>query len=179
MAALTRFGALLERVATIFMFWILAAGAAQSDPLAWRHAQSLDALVEHLETWLDLHTDLPRPDTRATIRQISGARAAHMHSPRYSSQQNTTRGLYDPHEETIYLVRPWDSRNPFDVAVLLHELFHHRQKHFGYWYCPGAQELPAYRAQESWLEGLHLEADINWIAVVLEAGCTPRDIHPD
>ena len=49
----------------------------------------------------------------------------------------------------------------------------------GHWYCPGAQELSAYRTQQAWLAELGLELDVNWIAVVLESGCTPRDFHPD
>lgn len=96
-----------------------------------------------------------------------------------SASQGRTRGLYDPDAATIRLVRPWDPRDPFDVSTLPHELVHHRQQGARHWYCPGAQELPAYRLQEAWLADLGLEPDIDWIAVVLEAGCTPRDIHPE
>jgi len=48
-----------------------------------------------------------------------------------------------------------------------------------HWFCPAAQELPAYRLREAWLAERGLSADVNWVAVVLDAGCTRRDIHPD
>lgn len=74
---------------------------------------------------------------------------------------------------------PWSARDPQDVAVLLHELVHHRQAGARHYYCPGAQEPLAYELQRDWLAERGLETRINWIAVRLEAGCTPRDIHPD
>jgi len=39
--------------------------------------------------------------------------------------------------------------------------------------------LPAYRLQEAWLAERGTEAEVNWVAVVLDSGCTRRDIHPD
>ncbi|MGM0742689.1 MAG: DUF6647 family protein [Pseudomonadota bacterium] len=179
MAYVIRFCALLWCALLMLVLVTRPAAASQPDLLEWRDAKSLTALIHHLEEWLDRNTELPRASNTPNVRQIGLVNAAHLHAPIHSSQQSTTRGLYDPHEATIYLVRPWDRRNPFDVAVLLHELVHHRQREHGHWYCPGAQELPAYRIQDKWLAELGLEADINWIAVVLEAGCTPRDIHPD
>lgn len=173
------FGALLGRALMTLVLLGSAASALQPDPLAWRNAKSFPDLIEHLEEWLDRNTDLPRSAAMPKIRQIGLAQAAQLHTSLHSSQQETTRGLYDPQGETIYLVRPWDNRNPFDVAVVLHELVHHRQKDYGHWYCAGVQELPAYRIQDKWLAEMGLEAEINWIAVILEAGCTPRDIHPD
>lgn len=97
---------------------------------------------------------------------------------RQASSAVVCRGLYDPDRSEILLVRPWGLRNAEDVGVLLHELVHHRQA-LHHWYCPAAQELPAYRLQEAWLSEQGLSADVNWMAVVLDAGCTPRDKHQD
>jgi hypothetical protein len=156
------------------------AGAQAADPLAWRDADSLDDLIGHLETWLDGNTDLPRRDSRPVVRWASKPALARMSGSHNAAFVATVRGLYDSEAATIWLARPWSARSPDDVGVLLHELVHHRQAGAGQWfYCPGAQELPAYRAQEAWLAGLGLELDVNWIAIVLESGCTPRDIHPD
>jgi hypothetical protein len=44
---------------------------------------------------------------------------------------------------------------------------------------PGAQEPDAYRLQAAWLAERGQEIEVNRIAVVLAAGCTPKDIHPD
>jgi hypothetical protein len=153
--------------------------ASQPDQVAWRDLHSLSGLVEHLESWLDTHTDLARRSAPPHIQLIGIGKATRLEAGARFSKSDQTRGLYDPVIETIYLVRPWNMRNLHDVSVLLHELVHHRQATAGHWYCPGAQELPAYRAQEAWLAAHGLRANINWIAVVLEAGCTPRDIHPD
>lgn len=150
-----------------------------ADLLAWREAKAMPELVEHMEVWLDEYTDLPRRAVAPEIRLASTATVARLAPMRAASESSHTRGLYDPDSETIWLVRPWSAKNPYDVSVLLHELVHHRQAAHGHWYCPGAQELPAYRAQQAWLNALGLEPDVNWVAVVLEAGCTRRDIHPE
>lgn len=95
-----------------------------------------------------------------------------------SFQRGRLRGLYDPDRAEILLIKPWDPRDPEDVSVLLHELVHHRQAP-PHWSYPAAQALPAYRLQEAWLAERGMKADVNWVAVVLDAGCTRRDIHPD
>lgn len=148
-------------------------------PLAWREAENLPDLVSRLDDWLDAHTDLPRRDAAPVIRRVSAAEAASLDGSRDRNHGGRTRGLYDPETGVIHLVRPWSARDPYDVSVLLHELVHHRQALSGHWYCPGAQELPAYRLQRDWLGGMGLEPDVNWIAVVMEASCAPTDIHPD
>ncbi|WP_294621621.1 DUF6647 family protein [uncultured Roseovarius sp.] len=153
--------------------------AGAKDLLAWREARDIQALVVQLEGWLDAKTDLPRRDTAPAIRLISMAHLARLAPIRAANEASHTRGLYDPDTETIWLVRPWSRKSPYDVSVLLHELTHHRQAEHGHWYCPGAQELPAYRLQQAWLNELGLEPNVNWIAVILEAGCTSRDFHPD
>lgn len=153
--------------------------ASAADLLTWREAKTLPDLVEHMEVWLDQNTDLPRRAEAPEIRLTSEATVARLAPMRAASDTSRTRGLYDPDSATIWLVRPWSAKNPHDVSTLLHELVHHRQAAHGHWYCPGAQELPAYRAQQAWLNALGLEPDVNWVAVVLEAGCTPRDIHPE
>ncbi len=146
------------------------------DP-AWRQADTLPDLAEVLELWLDRHSDWPRRQTPPAIRIVSAQQLAHMsgHSQRGSGR---TRGLYDPETATIHLAAPWDPGKAEDAAILLHELVHHRQAPH-HWYCPGAQERAAYDLQDAWLNLRGLSADVNWIAVTLEAGCTPRDIHPD
>lgn len=144
----------------------------------WRQAESMAALVDVLETWLDMRTDWPRRDEAPRVRLVSKWQAEAQRSSSATFQRGRLRGLYDPDGSEILLVRPWDPRDANDVSVLLHELVHHRQAPH-YWYCPAAQELPAYRLQETWLAEQGLSADINWIAVVLDAGCTRRDIHPD
>jgi hypothetical protein len=143
----------------------------------WRNAGSLADLVEVLETWLDAHAPWPRRSGDPVIRTISPEELASL-SGVSSRGHGTTRGLYDPEMQTVFLREPWDRFDAQDVSVLLHELVHHRQAS-SHWYCPGAQELPAYRLQAAWLAERGLEANVNWIAVVLESGCTRRDIHPD
>jgi Domain of unknown function (DUF6647) len=154
------------------------AGTGQ-ELFAWREADSMQMLVEHLERWLDVNTELPRRVAPPAVLLTGLAHAASISQNLSAEGEPTRRGLYDPDSATVWLVRPWDPRNPYDTSTLLHELVHHRQAEAGYWRCPGAQELPAYRAQQAWLNELGLEPNVNWIAVVLESGCTPRDIHPD
>ncbi|WP_306132787.1 DUF6647 family protein [Roseivivax marinus] len=144
----------------------------------WHQADSMSALVGALERWLDSRADLPRRATPPRVRLLSEWQAAARQGVTASFQRGRLRGLYDPERSEILLVRPWDPREAGDVAVLLHELVHHRQAPH-HWYCPAAQELPAYRLQEAWLAEQGRSVDVNWIAVALDAGCTPRDIHPE
>ena len=134
------------------------------------------SLIASLDDWLDKALPWPRRTTPARIRFITDRQARRM-AGHPAMGHGRARGLYDAETETIHLVSPWSADNPGDVAVLLHELVHHRQAphHF---YCPAAQEEAAYKAQAAWLAERGLSADINWIAVTLQAGCTPRDIHP-
>lgn len=172
----------LARTCLLCLPLLVATGqpaTASDDLLAWRAAPDMPTLVAHLENWLDTHADLPRRATQPNIRLATTAQVARLAPVRAASDSTQTRALYDPESQTIWLVRPWDARNPYDVSVLLHELIHHRQADYGHWYCPGAQELPAYRLQQTWLNAMGLEPDVNWIAVILESGCTPRDFHPD
>lgn len=168
----------IRRMIPLVLLLVASQATASSDLLAWRDAKTLDSVVGHLEEWLDQSAPWPAKPSRPVIRQISAAEAASLHTPLFSGS-GKPRGLYDPETSTIYLVRPWDQRDPRDVSVLLHELVHHRQHGAQHWYCPSAMELPAYRLQDEWLRQLGLEAEVNWIAVVLEGGCRVTDFHPD
>ena len=133
-------------------------------------------LIEELHYWIDTTTVLPAADTSATIVFVD-ARDLAEPSEMASMIGSTPRGLYDPDTGTISLVRPWSADKPQDVAVLLHELVHHRQdgKHF---YCEAAKEHAAYHVQKNWLAERELTLDVNWIAIVLASSCAVRDIHP-
>lgn len=144
----------------------------------WRSAADMDELVAVLELWLDRQSDWPRRSEGPRIRLVSAAEAAARQGDTSSLQRGRLRGFYDSARSEILLVAPWNPRDATDVSVLLHEMVHHRQAPH-YWYCPAAQELPAYRLQDEWLAERGLSADVNWIAVVIDAGCTRRDIHPD
>lgn len=144
---------------------------------AWRNTESITELVEVFDTWLDQNTDLGRSELSPKIETISPSFAASIQGSSASSF-GRTRGLFDPASSTIYLILPWDRKNPHDASVLLHELVHARQVSRHY-FCPGAQEEAAYRHQDVWLRERGLQAKVNWIAVILESGCNRRDFHPD
>ncbi|AXI56378.1 hypothetical protein C1J05_19370 [Sulfitobacter sp. JL08] len=133
-------------------------------------------LIEELHYWIDTTTVLPAADTSATIVFVDAQDLAEP-SEMASMIGSTPRGLYDPDTGTISLVRPWSAENPQDVAVLLHELVHHRQggKHF---YCEAAKEHAAYHVQKNWLAEREITLDVNWIAIVLASSCAVRDTHP-
>jgi Domain of unknown function (DUF6647) len=139
---------------------------------------AISALMISLENWLDREGRYPRRTDPATVRLITTSEA--MPSRALVNYSNSMRrGYYDPQSSTIYLVEPWSQDNPHDVSVLLHELVHHRQQMARNWECPNAQELPAYRLQDKWLAERGLKARVNWLAVLIESSCSPRDIHPD
>jgi len=144
----------------------------------WRHVASLAELTEVLDEWLDINSSYGRSSRQLTVRLVNRSELPALIGA--ASRIGTrTRGLYDPESGLIALIRPWEPERAQDVSVLLHELVHHRQVDARHWYCPGAQEPDAYALQQTWLAERGLTLNANRIAIVLEAGCAPRDIHPD
>lgn len=163
----------------VFLAAAPARAALTLDPApAWRHAETLADLVAVLDAWLDARSGYPARATPPRV-EIVDRQAAALRPGTAARMGQTTRGLYDPDSATITLVAPWSPDDARDVSVLLHELVHHRQHGARHWYCPGQQEPDAYRLQADWLAERGLTIPVNRIAVVLEAGCTRRDIHPD
>ncbi len=156
-----------------------ARAAVTLDPApAWRQAQTTAELLAILDAWLDARSDYPARATPPMV-EIVDRQTARLRPGTAARMGQTTRGLYDPASATITLVAPWSPDDVRDVSVLLHELVHHRQHTARHWYCPGQQEPDAYRLQAEWLAERGLTIRVNRIAVVLESGCTRRDIHPD
>lgn len=153
-----------------------ASGAPDPDP-AWRDAGSVAELAAILDDWIDANSDYPRNPAPLTF-EIADPVTVALRPETASSYSTRTRGLYDHENGTIYLIEPWSRTRALDASVLLHELVHHRQV-ARHWYCPAAQEPDAYALQQAWLAERGLEADVNHVAVIIKAGCTPRDIHPD
>lgn len=159
--------------------WIARVGAAAMLALA-AHGAAADApdgLVTRLERWLDVNSAYPSRAAapRIVILPAAEAEARGGHA---TMIRGRLRGLYEPETATIILSAPWSADDPRDVAVLLHELAHHRMS-ARHWYCPQAQEEDAYRLQAAWLAAEGLEDGFYWPAIMLESSCAPRDIHPD
>ncbi len=149
------------------------------DPAArWRSAGTMQALVSILDDWLDAHSKWDRRTPAPRVRLVSQSEAAARRGTASHIQPGRLRGLYDGARQEILLVEPWDPGNARDVSTLLHELVHHRQAAHD-WNCPAAQERPAYRLQDAWLAERGMQADVNWLAVILDSGCTLRNVHPD
>lgn len=157
---------------------VLATGPALAGDATDPPRRAILGIVQGLEQWLDRTSPYP---ARMEIPAIVFIDAEDAHSMRERSGRlhGRLRGLYSQASATIYLVRPWDAHDPQDVSVLLHELVHHRQATARHWYCDNAKEWDAYKLQDRWLAELGLDAGLYWPAILLEASCTPRDIHPD
>lgn len=149
---------------------------AFSDVAAAENPKIQPGLAEELHHWIDTATDLPTVEMPASI-VFADAQDVTKPNDMASMIGSTPRGFYDPETRTITLVRPWSPKDPQDVAVLLHELVHHRQggKHF---YCEAVKEHAAYHVQKNWLAERDLSLDVNWIAIVLASSCAARDVHP-
>ena len=135
------------------------------------------SLLRDLNAWLDTETGLARRASPPRVVLVTGDQAERLRGVADRSG-GRIRGLYSAESGTIYLTRPWSSKNLRDVSILLHELVHHRQAE-QHWYCPQAQEWDAYRIQAKWLTEKNLEDDFYWPAILLQSSCTKRDIHPD
>lgn len=153
-----------------------ATAADTAAPVAANAAPVPAALLEKLAHWLDTRSEYDRPATAPRIVFVSAAAAMALHGVADRSG-GRLRGLYDPDTLTIYLTEPWSADKPRDVAVLVHELVHHRQAG-QHWYCPQAQEWRAYQLQSQWLRSRGILDAFYWPAIVLQSSCAKRDIHP-
>jgi len=177
MISLPRAGWWLAPILCALLANSAAAGLRLDPNPRWRHAQDVQALIAILDTWLDATAPWERRAAPPRVRIVSEEELRTVAGPARRNH-GRTRGLYDAEETVIYIAAPWNPRDAEDVSVLLHELVHHRQAPH-HWYCPGAQEEAAYELQDDWLRIRGLRSDVNWIAVTLQAGCTPKDIHPE
>ena len=141
--------------------------------------QAIENLVVEFNRWIETNTGLKaRPISTTSIRFVTPGEQLIADGENYVVHA-LNRGLYDPEAEIIYLVQPWDHRDPFDQSVLLHELIHHAQVDARHWYCPQAMEWDAYTWQEQWLASHDIDPRFNWTAILLESSCSKRDHHPD
>ena len=90
----------------------------------------------------------------------------------------TWHGAYDMPNRRIILVRPWNSGDLRDVAVLLHELTHHVQLSNRNYQCLEQPEWEAYKLQEAYLAENEIASGFDWMQIYFMSKC-PRDIHPD
>lgn len=139
-----------------------------------------DSLVSGLLEWIganseyDVSASLANPPTvrfcEAGSQLAYEGKAIHFHS--------RLNGVYDEVAKQICLARPWDASGVRDRGVLLHELVHHVQLDSKSWPCPKATEWEAYKLQELWLLENGVTPDFDWMYIVLDSSCTPRDVHP-
>lgn len=133
-------------------------------------------LVTALVIWLSVGFDLPAMSEHPTIRFETPATMASIRYDGGKAGHARVVALYDRRAGTIYLSEGWDSRDPVDVSVLVHELVHHLQEQAGREYpCPQAREALAYEAQAEWLAmfGRTLEEEFrtNPLALKLRTSC--------
>lgn len=156
----------------------LAAPDVSGTKMAFEERAILD-IMEELDLWLDVYTDLPRPDTEVTEIALIPPGTELDYEGHATTLEDTVRGIYDQAASRIYLVRPWFGDSARDRSVLLHEMIHHRQAAAQHWYCPQAMEWDAYLLQEEYLKAHDETGDFNWAWVLLASSCVSRDHHPD
>tara|TARA_A100000164_G_C21707603_1_gene676580 strand:+ start:53 stop:475 length:423 start_codon:yes stop_codon:yes gene_type:complete len=83
---------------------------------------------------------------------------------------NQLHGLYDRESDTIILPETWDRRDPWDMAVLLHEMVHYLQDMNNLKFnCTAEMEKDAWPIQQKYLKDKHdyvWEYDGLWYMVI-------------
>ena len=83
---------------------------------------------------------------------------------------NQLHGLYDRESDTIILPETWDRRDPWDMAVLLHEMVHYLQDMNNIKFnCTAEMERDAWPIQQKYLKEQHdyvWEYDGLWYMVI-------------
>lgn len=141
----------------------------------------MEPLINAIMLWLSLNFALPLGADQPLIRHVPPDRlfAIHYGGMTERPPDPTILGAYDARTRTIYLRNDWDSRNATDVSVLVHELVHYLQDRVGLSFeCPAAREVPAYAAQQRWLEfygtDLHAAFGIDAMTLKLRTACLPN-----
>ncbi|SPH16762.1 hypothetical protein DEA8626_00273 [Defluviimonas aquaemixtae] len=136
-------------------------------------------LVDSLIIWIGKNTDYNIAAARADPPRLSFSNVGEVivYEGRSVMVADDLRGAYDLPGRHIYLVLPWYSGDPLDVARLLHEIAHDVQYSNRPWPCPARAEWEAYKLQEAWLAERGIPADFNWIWIHLRSRCRARP-HP-
>ncbi len=168
---------------TFIIVATLSAGSAVADPgMKGAHSRAEEtailAQLGELESWLDVHTDLPAPERGIAWIVLTEAGADIPFDGQSTHLRDGVRSVYDESSATIYLIRPWWSDIVRDRSILLHEMVHHRQTEGRLWVCPQAMEWDAYHIQDDYLVANGEVSGFNWLWVALSSSCEPRDYHP-
>ena len=141
----------------------------------------MEQLIGVIVVWLSLSFALPLAHDHPQIRHVSPQRLVSIYyGPEFGKGDDANvMGAYDPLTRTILLRDDWNSRNPADVSVLVHEMVHYLQAHSHQSFdCPGEREALAYAAQQRWLEfhgnDLHGAFGIDAMTLKLRTTCLPN-----
>jgi hypothetical protein len=115
----------------------------------------MEPLLNVIALWLSLTLALPAVPGHPEVRHVPPPQLVEIHTGAAagSYEDRQVVGAYDPLSQTIFLRDDWDSRNPADVSVLVHELVHYLQDRAALRFeCAAEREALAYEAQQRWLE---------------------------
>ena len=114
-------------------------------------------ILTALMIWLGANTPF---DTNHDIPKVLFLTQTQMEELYYPEDQekmpNKLHGLYDRESETIILSETWDRRDPWDLAVLLHEMVHYLQDMNKVEFeCTAQMERDAWPIQQKYLREKH------------------------
>jgi len=153
----------------------------------------MEQLLAVIITWLAVESGLPATQNYPRIelatsaametlrREASTTGGPQAGAAGIGSRANPSAGdgvfaVYDDRSRTIYLHEGWNSANPADSSLLVHEMVHHLQNVADVTFaCAEEREKDAYRAQRNWLEifGTTLENEfgIDAMTVMVRTNC--------
>lgn len=166
----------------ILMFAMVPEASAENCPAVAGSSNTgpKPVFMQELLMWIGQHTDYDVTPAIARLPEIvfSDCGDNIIYENEEITVEDHTKGLYDAHNYTIILIRPWHEENLNDVSTLLHELVHVEQHEKRHWLCPQKTEWEAYKLQETWLKENGIDPDFNWVMIYLMSSCAPRDFHP-
>lgn len=154
-------------------------GAQQAAPTATAQAaaESENALLKSIASWLSADLELPPINSNPRIERASSAQMAGV---RYEGVQQLRQvlGVYEDATKTIYLPEAWAGSSPAEQSILVHQMVHHFQNAAGFNFaCPQEREKLAYAAQERWLasfgQSLSSAFEIDATTLLLSTECIP------
>ena len=128
-------------------------------------------ILTALMIWLGANTPFDTNHDIPNVLFLTQSQMETLYDPEGQKEfPNQLHGLYDQESDTIILPETWDRRDPWDMAVLLHEMVHYLQDMNNLEFnCTAEMEKDAWPIQQKYLKDQHdyvWEYDGLWYMVI-------------
>ena len=127
-------------------------------------------IITALMIWMGANTNLDTNHDIPLVVFLPQEQMEQMYYGDHEHDEDSLHGLYDTNNNRIILMDTWDRRDPWDLAVLLHEMVHYLQDMNKIKFnCTAEMERDAWPIQKKYLDQVHnydWEYDELWYVMI-------------